>query len=123
MVYEDGKKTKIHAVIKYFVKNGIESKFTLIYTTHSAPSYSTVVKWTNEFICGWESLKDDTRSGWPKCVTTQEIIAKEHKMILENRWLKVLEIAEGVGMSFEWAYHILSEQFIFISGTTALCGP
>ena len=31
-------------------------------------------------------------------------------MVLEDRRLKVWEIAEAVGMSSEWAYHILSEE-------------
>ena len=47
---------------------------------------------------------------WPRYVTTPEIIAKVHKMVLEDCRLKGQEIAEAVGMSYEWAYHILSEE-------------
>ena len=73
----------------------------------SAPSYSTVSKWISKFKFGWESLDDDLHSGQPKSSTTPEFIAKVHKMIMRNRRLKVREIAEAVGMSSEWVYHIL----------------
>ena len=49
-------------------------------------------------------------SDWAGCVTTPEIIAEVHKMVLGDRRLKVREIAEAIGMSSEWAYHILSEE-------------
>ena len=54
-------------MIKYFVKKGIKVKQR---TGNSAPSYSTVAKWTIELKFGWESLDDDRRSGWPKTATT-----------------------------------------------------
>ena len=57
----------------------------------SAPSYSTVAKWTNKFKCGRESIEDDLCSGQPRCVTAPEIIAKVHEMVLEDRRLKVHE--------------------------------
>lgn len=43
----------------------------------SAPSYSTVVKWTSEFKFGRQSLDDDPHSGRPKSATLPEFIAKE----------------------------------------------
>ena len=74
-----------------------------------APSYLTVAKWTNEFKFCRESLDVDLHSGWPKSATTPEFIAKVHKMVMEDRRLKVWEIDEAVGMSSEWVYHILTE--------------
>ena len=71
-----------------------------------APSYSTVAKWTNEFECGQESLEDDPHS----CITTPEIIAVLHKIILKDCRKKVQEISKALGMSYEWAYNILSEE-------------
>ena len=101
-------------MIKYFVKKGMKAneihadfQNTL---GDSLPSYSTVAKWTKEVKCGRESLQDDPRSGRPRCVTTPEIIAKMHKMVTEDRRLKVREIAEAAGMSSERAYHILSKE-------------
>ena len=35
---------------------------------------------------------------------------KMHKMVMEDRRLKVQEIAEAVGMSSERVYHILTEE-------------
>ena len=73
----------------------------------SAPSNSTVAKWTNEFKCVWESLKDDTHSGGPKYVTTQEIITKVYKMDSEESRLRVREVAEAVRIPSDWVGHIL----------------
>jgi hypothetical protein len=64
----------------------------------SASSYSTVAKWTSEFKFGRESLDYDLHSGRTKTATTSEFIAKVHK------------IAETLGMSSEWIYHILTEE-------------
>ncbi|XP_014278961.1 protein GVQW3-like [Halyomorpha halys] len=71
----------------------------------SAPSYSIVTKWTSEFIFGRKSLDDDPCSGM-----TPEFIVKVHKKVMEDHRLKVCEIAEAVGMSSEWIYHILTEE-------------
>ena len=56
-------KTEIRAVIKYFVNKGMKAKeihadFKNI-LGNSAPSYSTVAKWTSKFKFGQESLDDD----------------------------------------------------------------
>ena len=60
LICENGKKTEIRAVIKYFVNKGMRAKEihadfqnTL---EDSALSYSTVVKWISEFKFGQESL-------------------------------------------------------------------
>ncbi|XP_014288449.1 protein GVQW3-like [Halyomorpha halys] len=78
--------------------------------TDSAPSYSTAAKWTSEFDFGQESLDDDPRSGRPKSATTQEFIPKVHKKAMEDRRLKVREVAEAEEMSSEHVYHILTEE-------------
>ena len=93
-------------MIKYFVKKGMKAKEIHADFQNtlgdSAPSFSTVAKWTSEFKFGRESLDDDPRSGRPKSATTPEFIAKVHKMVMEDRRLKVREIAKAVGMSSEW---------------------
>nr|XP_014285279.1 putative uncharacterized protein FLJ37770 [Halyomorpha halys] len=76
----------------------------------SAPSYSTVAKWTSEFKFGRESSGDDPRSGLSKSATTPEFIAKVHKKVIDDRRLKVCEVAEVAGMSSEWIYHILTKE-------------
>ncbi|XP_024215639.1 protein GVQW3-like [Halyomorpha halys] len=75
-----------------------------------APSDSTVAKCTNEFKLGRESLDNDPRSGRQKCASTPEFIAKVHKKVMEDRRLKMREIADAVGMSSERVYHILTEE-------------
>ena len=68
----------------------------------SAPPYSTAAKWTNEIKSSRESLEDVS--------ATPEIIAKVHKMVLEDHRLNLREISEAVGMSSERAYHISREK-------------
>ena len=103
-------KTEIQAVFKHFVKKGMKAKeiHADLQNTlgDSAPSYSTVAKWASEFKFGRESLEDDPRSGRPKSAMTPELIAKVHKMVMEDHRLKVREISEAVGMSSERLFHI-----------------
>jgi len=93
------------AVIKFFVKvgltlNEIHSKFIKVYGD-SSPSFSTIKKWAAEFKRGRTSLEDDAREGRPKSATTPEIIEQVHDMVLDNRRMKVPEIAETIGISKE----------------------
>ena len=60
----------------------------------STPSFTTVTFWTAEFKRGREILGDDERSEHPNTVTTDENIAKVHQMVLDDRRIKVREIAE-----------------------------
>ena len=46
-----------------------------------------------------------------KSATTPEFITKVHKIVMKDPRLKVREIAEAVGMSSEWVYHVLTEEF------------
>nr|XP_024214869.1 putative uncharacterized protein FLJ37770 [Halyomorpha halys] len=107
-------KTEIRSVIKYFVKKGMKAKEIHADFQNtlgdSAPSYSTVAKWTSEFKFGRESLYDDAPSGRPKSATTPEFIGKVHKKVMEDRRMKAREIAEAVGMSSERVYHILIKE-------------
>ena len=73
----------------------------------SAPSLTTVKFWVTEFKRGRKSSGDDERSGRPKTATTDENIAKVHQMVLDDRRIKVKEIAEVMNMSKERVCHIL----------------
>jgi len=71
-------KIEYHAVIKFFVKEGltpneIHSKFIKVYWD-SSPSFSTIKKRAAKFRCGHTSLEDDPREGCQKNATTPEII-------------------------------------------------
>ena len=65
----------------------------------SAPSFITLKFWAAEFKRGPKRLGDDERSGRPKTATTDENIAKVHQMVLDDRRIKVREIAEVTNMS------------------------
>jgi transposase len=107
-------KTEYRAVIKFFVKEGltpndVHSKSIKVYGD-AAPSFSTIKKWAAEFKRGRTSLEDDPREGRPKNATTPEIIEQVHDMILNDRRMKVHEIAETIGISKERVGHILHEE-------------
>jgi histone-lysine N-methyltransferase SETMAR len=81
-------KIEYHAVIKFFVKEGltpnkIYSKFMKVYGD-SSPSFSTIKKWAAEFKRGHTSLEDDPRKGRPKSATSPEIVEQVHDMVLDE---------------------------------------
>jgi histone-lysine N-methyltransferase SETMAR len=107
-------KIEYRAVIKFIVKEGltpkeIYSKFTIVYGDFS-PSFTTIKKWAAEFKRGRTSLEDDPREGLPKSATTPEIIEQVHDMVLDDRRMKVREIAETIGISKERVGYILHEE-------------
>ena len=75
----------------------------------SAPSKVTVERWFAEFKCGRTSTEDAERSGRPNEVVTPENIKKAHKIILENRKVKLQEIADIMKMSKGSVFTILHE--------------
>lgn len=96
-------KLEYRAVIKFFVLDGltpkeIHPKLTKVYGD-SAPSISTVKKWAAEFKRGRTSLEDDPREGRPKTATTPEIVEKIHNIVLDDRRVKVSEIALAMRIS------------------------
>lgn len=106
-------KIEYRAVIKYLFLKGktptqIKDELDSVYGD-SAPSFTTVKFWAAEFKRGRKSLGDDERSGRPKTATTDENIAKVHQMILDDRRIKVREIAAVMNMSKERVCHILNQ--------------
>jgi histone-lysine N-methyltransferase SETMAR len=107
-------KTEYRAVIKFFVKEGItpneiHSKF-IKFHRDASPSFSTIKKWADKFKRGHTSPQDDPRKGHPKSATTPEIIEQVHDMVLDDRWIKVREIAETIGISKERIGYIFHEK-------------
>ncbi|GFX30670.1 integrase catalytic domain-containing protein [Trichonephila clavipes] len=74
-----------------------------------APGKSTVEKWFAKFKRGEMSTEDDARSGHPKEAVTDENIKKVHKIIFDNRKVKLIEIAETLKISKERVGHIVNE--------------
>lgn len=104
-------KLEKRAVIKYFYLKGFtpkEIKEEMDSTLgDSSPSYSMVKQWVAELKMGRTSTSDERRSGRPVEVTTPEMIEKIHQIVLEDRRLKVHEIAEICGISTERVRNIL----------------
>jgi histone-lysine N-methyltransferase SETMAR len=73
-------------------------------------SFSTIKKWAAEFKRGPTSLENDPREGCPKSVPPPEIIGQVHDMVLDDRRMKVREIAETIGISKEHVGYILHEE-------------
>ncbi|XP_076264164.1 protein GVQW3-like [Rhynchophorus ferrugineus] len=83
----------------------------------SAPGKSTIVDWYAQFRRGRMNTDDAHRSGRPVGVVTPENIEKIHKMVLNNRKLKLQEIADNLKISKERVSHILHESL----GMRRLC--
>lgn len=70
------KKIEHRAVIKFLTKQGktqkvIHEEMMAVYQD-SAPSLSTIQKWSSEFKWGRESIEDDPRAGGPVSAATEE---------------------------------------------------
>jgi histone-lysine N-methyltransferase SETMAR len=76
----------------------------------SAPSRQTVEKWFAEFKRGRTDTDDAERSGRPIEVVTPENIEKVHRIVLENRKVKLREIADTLKISEGSVHTILHER-------------
>ncbi|KAF7236078.1 Protein GVQW3 [Varanus komodoensis] len=97
------KKTEHRAVIKFLTKQGksqkiIHEEMVAVYQD-SAPSLSTVQKWSSEFKRDRESTEDDPHSGRPVTATTKENVKKIEKLILEDARIKIKTLAEMTNLS------------------------
>jgi len=96
-------KFEFRAVVKFLCKEGraakeIHDRLRYMYGD-SAPSYSTITRWSNEFRRGRESLEDDLRSGWSSDAVNPSVIAAVEKLIRVDRRIKVLEISRAMQIS------------------------
>lgn len=106
-------KSEFRVVIKhYFLKGKTPKETKECLDKHygeSAPSDYMVKYWMAEFKRGRTDTSDEPRSGRPIEVTTPENIQKIHRMVLNDRKLKLSEIAELMHMSKERIGNILHE--------------
>ena len=113
----------IRAVIKFLTKEGAKAKeihwcMADVYGGDSSPKYSTVAKWSAEFKRGRDSLEDDTRPGHPADVISQEMIDCVERLMLNNRIIRVAELASECGISNGSVSTIIHEHFIYCTKTT-----
>ena len=99
----ENQKFKHRAVIKFLTKEGvspqnIHERLVNVYQDQS-PSYSTVKKWAAEFKRGRDSIEDDPRCGRPVEVMTNEVCDSVEKLVMDDRRIKVREIAVAMGIS------------------------
>jgi len=76
----------------------------------SAPALKIVYFWINEFKRGRTSTKNEARPGRPVEVTTPEMIEKIHRIVMEDRRMKVRDITEIVGISVDRVHNILYKE-------------
>lgn len=79
----------------------------------SAPSYDIVKYWVKQFKCGRTSVSNEAPPGRPKTVLTEETIQKVHEMIMDDRRVKLQEIADELRISKERVHHIVHEELDF----------
>ena len=84
------------------------------------PLYATVKNWVAQFKHGDFSTRDAPRPGWPKIVTTPEIIDQIHELILEDLQISAKSIAEQLDISHEWVGSIHMK--IWTCGSSSRCG-
>ncbi|KAF7267481.1 hypothetical protein GWI33_019313 [Rhynchophorus ferrugineus] len=103
-------KNEFHVLIKYcFLKGKIQLKQNLDLMPDTAPGKSSIKDWYVKFRRGEISTENGERSGHPKEVVTDENFRKIHKMILNDRKLKLNEIADTLKISTERVHHIIHE--------------
>ena len=98
-------------VIKFLTKEGAKTKeihwrMADVYGD-SSPKYPTVAKWSAEFKRGRDSLEDDPRPGRSADVISQEMIDRVERLVLNNRRIKVAELASECGISNGSVYTII----------------
>ncbi|XP_036347711.1 histone-lysine N-methyltransferase SETMAR-like [Rhagoletis pomonella] len=100
-------------VIQYFYLKGLSPSNikSEIYSAlgGSASSFTTVKYWVAEFKRSRTSCQDEHRSSRPNEVTTPEMVKKIHKAVMDDRRLKVRELADIVSISKSTVHRILSE--------------
>ncbi|XP_014471304.1 PREDICTED: uncharacterized protein LOC106742650 [Dinoponera quadriceps] len=80
------------------------------YYGKSAASIITVYKWFQTFQSGHMSTSDAEHFGRSFEVNALEIIDKINAMVMDNRRMKVREIASAVSISSERVYNVLHQQ-------------
>ncbi|GAB0087711.1 uncharacterized protein DMENIID0001_020500 [Sergentomyia squamirostris] len=120
-------KNDFRVLIKHYFLRGkspMETKEKLVkYYGENSPSTRMIYKWFSEFRCGRTDTKDAARPGRPIEVTTPEMIEKINQIVMNDKSVKVRQIAQKVGISSDRVHNILHEhlQFQRINGNWEPC--
>lgn len=67
---------------------------------NDCPSYDVVKHWCKQFRCGRLSIHDEPRSGRPSTACNGDTVSKVEKLILQDRRIKVKNIAGELGIAY-----------------------
>ena len=105
---------KQRAVIEFLVKLGevsptkIHDKLRAVYKEETM-SVSTLRRWVLRFRNGEESISDKPRSGRPSSASTPETVEKVNGLIMQNRRIRVRDLAMQVGCSTGTIVNIINQ--------------
>ena len=105
---------KQRAVIEFLVKLGevsptkIHDKLCAVYQEETM-SVSTLRRWVLRFRNGEESISDKPRSGRPSSASTPETVEKVNGLIMQNRRIRVRDLAMQVGCSTGTIVNIINQ--------------
>ena len=98
--------------IKFCVKNGTMCSKTLemlkVAYGECTVSKKSVYKWYKLFTEDQEEVNDDACPGWPSTSTANENTEAVKKIVMENRRITILEVAEDLGISVGSCHAIFS---------------
>ena len=77
----------------------------------SAPLFTTIKYWVTKFEWVRTSCQGEHRNRQPNDVTTTGMVKKIHKMLLDDRRIKVRELADMVDIPKSAVHRILTENF------------
>ncbi|KAL0821004.1 hypothetical protein ABMA28_005653 [Loxostege sticticalis] len=104
-------KTEFRVLIKQYFLRGKTIKQTeeklKKYYGDAAPSHGMVHKWFTEFRLGRMTTNDAERPGRPIEVTTEAMVNEIHDIDLEDRRVKIREIADAMHISNERVFYVL----------------
>ena len=103
MQIKESKNIELRAVIKFLTN----AKYIAVVYGDSSPKYSTVAKWSAEFKHGRNSLEDDPRQRRTADANCQELIDCVERLVLNDRRIKVVELASACGISNGGVYTMI----------------
>jgi len=100
-------------VIKFLIKEGngpkvIHERMVSVYGD-DCPSIFIVKYWAKQFKWGRRSIENDPRPGRPVEATSSEIVTKVEKLVLEDRRIKIAQLAKECGISETSVFKILHD--------------